>query len=118
MNLQINRTYLLLFLLLFSIEALIAIFVPTGFIRYTLGDYLVVILIYCFAKIFIKGHSNIIAISTLIFSFSIEFLQLSGILDKLNQQLCYKINFRQHFSVVRFSSLCIRHFNNSNNRTY
>ncbi|WP_299556103.1 DUF2809 domain-containing protein [Seonamhaeicola sp.] len=88
---KLNKTYIILTLLLFTTEALIAAFIPSGFIRYTLGDYLIVILIYCFAKIFIKGHANIIAFGALAIAFFVEFLQLSGILDSLNLDNSYTI---------------------------
>ena len=51
---QFNKTYLLLFLLLFLVEAAIAYYLKDGFIRHTFGDYLVVIMLYLFLKSFIK----------------------------------------------------------------
>lgn len=86
MLLKLSKNYKLLSLLLFIIEVLIACFVKTGFVRHTLGDYLVVILLYCFIKTFVKGHSNLIALSVLIFSFIIEFIQFFNVLDHLNIQ--------------------------------
>ncbi len=84
MILKLINNYKLLSFLLFTIELLIACFLKTGFVRHTLGDYLVVILMYCFVKIFIDGHSNTIAFGVLIFAFIIEFLQLLNVLDVLN----------------------------------
>ena len=81
-----NKTYLIITLLLFLIEALIAIFLKSGFIRHTFGDFLCVILLYCFFKSFIEGHHFKIAISVLIISFSIEFLQLTNYLELFNLQ--------------------------------
>ena len=81
-----NKTYLIITLLLFLIEALIAIFLKSGFIRHTFGDFLCVILLYCFFKNFIEGHHFKIAISVLILSFSIEFLQLTNYLELFNLQ--------------------------------
>ncbi|CAH8292786.1 uncharacterized protein DUF2809 [Mariniflexile fucanivorans] len=86
MKLQFNKTYIILTLLLFTAETFIAIFLKTGFIRHTFGDYLVVILMYCFFKSFIKGNHLYIALSVLAFSFAIEFLQLANILKPLNLQ--------------------------------
>lgn len=86
MKLQLNRNYLFFAILIFSIEILIAVYLTTGFIRYTLGDYLVVILLFCFIKSFIEGDSFKIALGVLIFSFLIEFLQLLNILELLNIQ--------------------------------
>ncbi len=86
MKLQFNKTYSVLTFLLLVTEACIAIFLKTGFIRHTFGDYLVVILMYCFFKSFIKGNHFKIAISVLAISFIVEFLQLANILKALNLQ--------------------------------
>lgn len=84
MKLKFNKTYFLLTIILFTIEVLIALFLKSGFIRHTFGDYLVVILIYCFFKSFISNRRLEIAISVLFFSFLVEFLQLIHILEILN----------------------------------
>lgn len=78
---SINRTYLLLTIFLFLIEVLIAIFLKTGFIRHTVGDFLVVILIYCFFKSFFKVNSIKLAIAVFLFALCIELLQLLNILS-------------------------------------
>lgn len=83
---RLNKTYLALTVLLFLIEALIAIFLKTGFIRHTYGDFLCVILLYCFFKTFIEDHHFKIAISVLIIAFTIEFLQLTNYLELFNLQ--------------------------------
>lgn len=84
MSLQFNKKYLIIALIIFVIEVLIAIYLKYGFIRYTFGDYLVVILLYCFIKSFIKTIPIIVAIPVLIFSYTIELLQLINILGSLN----------------------------------
>jgi len=86
MKLQLNKTYLIIAILLFIIEVLIAVFLKTGFIRHTFGDYLVVILIYCFCKSFIKIESFKLGVLVLMLAFSIEFLQLTNFLELLNLQ--------------------------------
>ena len=86
MTLQLNKTYLIITMLLFLSEVLIAIFFKSGFIRHTFGDFLVVILIYGFIKSFIKINSYKLAFTVLTFVFCIEFLQLINILDALNLQ--------------------------------
>lgn len=86
MKLQFNKTYLILSILLFATEIVIAVFLKSGFIRYTFGDYLVVILIYCFFRSFIKGNHFYMAMGVLAFSFAIEFSQLVNILKPLNLQ--------------------------------
>lgn len=84
MTLKFNKTYTLFFISILVIEILIAKFLTHGFIRYTFGDYLVVILIYCFLKSFINANSFYVAISVLLFAYSIEFLQLINLLDILD----------------------------------
>ena len=84
MNLQLNKNYLSLTILLFIIEVLIAVYLKDGFIRHTFGDFLAVILIYSFFKSFIKINSVNLAISVLVFAFIVEFLQLFNLLEILN----------------------------------
>ncbi len=86
MKLNINKTYLIITILLFTIEVLIAIYLKSGFIRYSFGDFLIVIFIYCFFKSFIPNNNFKIAMLVLAFAFSIEFLQLVNILEILNLQ--------------------------------
>ncbi len=84
MSLKLNKTYTLLFIVMLAIEILIAKFLTSSFIRYTFGDYLVVILIYCFFKSFINARSFHVAVSVLLFAYSIEFLQLINVLDAVH----------------------------------
>lgn len=84
--LTFNRNYFLLTILLFLIEVYIALFVHDNFIRPYLGDVLVVILIYCFVKSFLKVSVLKAAIAVLLFAFSIETLQYFLIVEKLNLQ--------------------------------
>ena len=84
MTLKFNKTYTLLFITILIIEILIATFLTHGFIRYTFGDYLVVILLYCFFKSFIETSSIKIALGVLIIAFFIEFLQFINLLEILN----------------------------------
>lgn len=81
--LTFNRNYFALAILFFIIEVLIALFVNDRFIRPYLGDVLVVILIYCFLRSFLKLPILTVAISVLVFSFAIEFLQYLNIVEKL-----------------------------------
>lgn len=83
---QFNKLYFVYFVILLIIEVAIAIFIKEGFIRSSFGDFLVVMLIYCFVNSFIKAKSITIAIGVLIFAFIIEFLQLFQILKSLNLQ--------------------------------
>lgn len=86
MKIQLNKYYLIFALLLFITEVLIAIYFHTGFIRYTFGDYLCVILLFCLVKSFVEIDSFKLAICVLAFSYLIEFLQLLNILELLNLQ--------------------------------
>jgi hypothetical protein len=79
-----NKNYFGLAILIFIIEVLIALFVHDRFIRPYLGDVLVVILLYCFLKSFLKLSVLTAALGVLIFSFMIEFLQFLHIVEKLH----------------------------------
>lgn len=79
-----NKNYFGLAILIFIIEVLIALFVHDRFIRPYLGDVLVVILLYCFLKSFLKLSVLTAALAVLLFSFAIEFLQFLHIVEKLH----------------------------------
>jgi hypothetical protein len=83
---QFNPIYFVFAILLFTIEAVIAINLKSGFIRHTFGDYLCVILLYCFFKSFIPGKHVIMAYAVLAIAFCIEFLQLTNYLELFNLQ--------------------------------
>ena len=83
---KFNKFYFLLFLILFSLEFGIAYFIKTGFIRHTIGDFLVMIMLYCFLKSFIDIKPIVMAIIVLLIAFIIEFLQLTPFLEWLNLQ--------------------------------
>ncbi|TDP61960.1 DUF2809 domain-containing protein [Flavobacterium dankookense] len=81
-----NRNYFLSFLLLFVIEVLIALYVHDDFIRPYFGDFLVVLLLYCFLMGFIKSNKYIIAVIVLIFAFLIEFAQFLNVIKLFGLQ--------------------------------
>jgi hypothetical protein len=62
---------------------LIALFVKDNFVRPYVGDVLVVILIYCFVRSFLRLPVLASIIGVLAFSFTIEFLQYLNIVEKL-----------------------------------
>jgi hypothetical protein len=72
-----KKTYRILFILLFLIE--IGITYTEGFIRYTFGDFLVVILMYCGIKSFVNISNKTTAILVLAIAYFIEFIQLTTI---------------------------------------
>ncbi|GAB5472397.1 MAG: DUF2809 domain-containing protein [Maribacter sp.] len=101
MKFTLNTNYLILAVLLFLIEVAIATFFKSGFIRHTFGDFLVVILLYCFFKGFVAGKSISIAMVTLCIAFAIEFLQLTDFLQHLGikQYRWANLIFGNSFSV-------------------
>jgi len=82
-----RSTYISGGLILLIIEISIAAFVQDKFIRPYLGDFLVVILLYCFLMAVATKISVLKALLlVLIFSFTIEFLQLVDIVKVLQYQ--------------------------------
>lgn len=81
--LQFNKTYFSLTILLFLVEILIALFVHDQWIRPYAGDFLVVILIYCFIKSFFNLSVWTTAIIVFCFSFFVEFTQHLNLIGKL-----------------------------------
>jgi Protein of unknown function (DUF2809) len=70
-----NLKYFFLTIILFLTELVIALFIKDTLIRPFVGDVLVVILIYCFFRIFLQIDYWKLAIGVLIFAFTIEVLQ-------------------------------------------
>ena len=81
--LTFKTKYFLIAVALFIIEVLIALFVHDRFVRPYVGDFLVVILIYCAVRTFIKAAPAKIAPGVLLFSYTIEILQYFQIVDRL-----------------------------------
>ncbi|PWS27441.1 DUF2809 domain-containing protein [Pedobacter yonginense] len=75
MKFTFNTKFLLLFLVIFIIEILIAKYLHDDYIRPFGGDVLVVILIYAFLRTFLNTNFKMLALGVLIFSFIIEGLQ-------------------------------------------
>ena len=82
--LKLNYRNLIIFLLLFSIEVTIALYIKHGFLRVVFGDFLVVIMLYYFITSFIQTKSIYIAIVVLIIAYAVEFLQFIEILNIIN----------------------------------
>ncbi|MEO1257774.1 MAG: DUF2809 domain-containing protein [Bacteroidota bacterium] len=72
MKLTINKKYAVAAVLLFLVEVFIAIYIKDRFVRPYIGDFLVVILIYCFVKSFWNGSPFRVGLYVLLFSFAIE----------------------------------------------
>jgi hypothetical protein len=78
--------YFLLTLILFIVEVLIALYVHDRIIRPYIGDVLVVILIYCFCRSFLRVPVRPLAVCVLLFAFLIEVLQYFQIVRVLGLQ--------------------------------
>jgi hypothetical protein len=80
---RFSPRFLLFTILFFIIEVLIALYAHDDFVRPIVGDYLVVMLIYCAVRTFIEGNTSKIAIGVLLFAYLVEVLQYFRIVDKL-----------------------------------
>lgn len=99
MKFTFKKNYFLLFILFISVE--FSLLFTKGFIRHTFGDFLIVITLYCFLMSFIKIKSQKAAIAVLVFSFIIEFIQLTDFLIyfKLENSSTAKVIFGNTFSI-------------------
>lgn len=84
MTTKYNKCFFASSLVLLSTEICIAAFLTKGFIRHTFGDFLVVILIYCSVRSFIKIKPIWLGLAVLLFAFLVEFLQKFNLLDYLS----------------------------------
>jgi len=83
---RIHYTYIILAVVLLLVEVLIATFVHDRIIRPYVGDFLVVMLIYCFIRGFFDIPVYTLALGVLLFAFSIEFLQAINVVGLLGLQ--------------------------------
>jgi len=84
--LRFQKHYFILAVLLFIIEVCIAMYVHDGVIRPYIGDFLVVMLLYCFVRSFFKLPVLTTCILVLIFSFLVEILQYLQLVKMLDLQ--------------------------------
>lgn len=84
------KKYALLTLFFLLLEIAIALFVRDRFIRPFVGDVLVVVLLYCFFRSFLKTTYQKVALGVLLFAYTIEILQYFDFVEKLGLQ-DYKI---------------------------
>lgn len=80
---KLNRTYLVITIALFLVEIMIAVFLHDQYIRPYVGDFLVVILIYCFIRSFLNISVMTAAVLTLLFAYVIEVLQYFKLVELL-----------------------------------
>lgn len=78
---KIHSKNLKIFFALFLSEILIA--QTSGFIRHTFGDFLVVIMLYYLVQSFFNFSIKSTAISILLFSYTVEFLQYVNLVNHL-----------------------------------
>jgi hypothetical protein len=71
---KFKKNYFLLFIIVFVLELFIE--KSTGFIRYTLGDFFAVILLYALIRSFINIKYTSAGFTALIIAYFIEFIQL------------------------------------------
>jgi len=83
---KIKLLYIFLSVIFFITEVLIALYVHDNFIRPFFGDFLVVILIYCFIRGIFSAPVLKTALSVLVFSYITEFLQYLHIVNILGLQ--------------------------------
>jgi hypothetical protein len=83
---RFHKGYFLLALLLFIIEVLIAAFAHDRFVRPYVGDFLVVIFLYCFVRSFFKTPYLWVAVSVLLFSYVVEVSQYFHFIRHLGLQ--------------------------------
>ena len=84
--LTFNKKYFFAAIILFIIEVLIALYVNDAIIRPYVGDFLVVILLYCAVKAFFRIPCVPAAIGVLLFAYLIETLQYFQIVHRLGLQ--------------------------------
>lgn len=78
-----RKKYLLLTIVLFCIETLIALFVHDNFVRPFVGDIIVVVLLYTFMKIFPINKDVPLIGGIFLFAVFVEFLQYIKIVELL-----------------------------------
>ena len=81
MRIVFNPGYFFLAFGLFVVEVMIAVLVHDNFVRPYVGDFLVVIMVYCGLKAFINAAAWKLALIALLFSYAIEAFQYIKILS-------------------------------------
>ena len=84
--LTFQRRYFLFTLLLFCIEVAIALFLHDRFVRPYVGDYLAVILLYCFFRSFLNVSATKLAVAVLLFACALEAAQFFRLAQRLQLQ--------------------------------
>jgi hypothetical protein len=90
--LRLRKQYIIPTILLFLIELCIALFVDDDFVRPYLGDFLVVIFLYCFLSCFLDVDHRKLAAGVLIYAYLVEITQYYNLIDKLGLQHSWLAN--------------------------
>lgn len=83
---RFHKTYFLLFLILLWFEVLIALFVHDDFVRPYVGDFLVVMLLYCFTRSFLFFNLSLTLLLVLVFAYVVEIAQYFSLVHRLGLQ--------------------------------
>ncbi|HEX2532803.1 MAG TPA: DUF2809 domain-containing protein [Chitinophagaceae bacterium] len=81
-----RKPYFFLALLLFLIEAYIGLYLRDAFVRPYVGDYLVVIFLYCFIRAFLRASVIPVALFVLATAFVVEILQYFHFIEVIGLQ--------------------------------
>ena len=84
--LKFNKKYFIIAVGIFVIEVVIALFIHDKIIRPYIGDFLVVILIYCSVKSFLNTSVYPTALAVLLFSYVVEISQYFHLVNYLGLQ--------------------------------
>ncbi len=83
MQFRLHLRSLIIAMILFLIEVLIALFVHDNIIRPYIGDTLVVILIYYFCKAFVRLKPGLLITAVLLFAYTVEIAQYFNLVKHL-----------------------------------
>lgn len=75
--------YIISFIVIFCIEVLIALYVRDSFVRPYLGDVLVVVLVYCFVRIFLPTGISKMPFYVFLFACFVEVMQYFQLVEML-----------------------------------
>lgn len=81
-----KRQYFILTVLILAIEIFIALYVHDRIVRPYIGDYLVVILLYCFFRTFVNASVFKTAVAVLLIAYLVEFSQYLNLINWLGLQ--------------------------------
>jgi hypothetical protein len=84
MKKYLNLKYLVIFIILFTIETLIAIFIHDKIIRPYIGDILVIVLVYSFIRIFLKKTIRLLPLYVFLFAAIVELSQYFNLVDVMH----------------------------------